>query len=133
MHDIVSNIKIFEDIPDAVNKKISEGELYEHERDTIVRELNNYLDIPEARNWYSGKYKVLNEAVVLQPGSRFSRPDRVMIGNDEVIVVDYKFGDVEESKYKHQVRRYMKTISEMGYPNVKGFVFYVRSGKIVSI
>src|SRR5690554_1262815 len=133
MHDIVSNIKIFDDIPEAVNKKISEGELYEHERDRIVNELYDYLNIPAVKNWYSGNYKVLNEAVVLQPGSRFSRPDRVMIGNNEVIVVDYKFGDVEESKYKHQVRRYMKTISEMGYPNVKGFVFYVRSGRIESL
>ena len=133
MHDIVSNINTLDDIPIAVNKKISEGELYEHERGKIVNDLTSYLSIPESKNWYSGNYTVLNEAVILRPDNRFSRPDRVMIKKDEAIVVDYKFGEIEEPRYKRQVKLYMNTISEMGYSNVKGFVFYVKSGKIVPV
>ena len=133
MHDIVSNINTLDDIPIAVNKKISEGELYEHERGKIVNDLTSYLSIPESKNWYSGNYTVLNEAVILKPDNRFSRPDRVMIKKDEAIVVDYKFGEIEEPRYKRQVKLYMNTISEMGYSNVKGFVFYVKSGKIVPV
>jgi hypothetical protein len=56
-----------------------------------------------------------------------------MIGNNEVIVADYKFGEKEDTKYIRQVERYVKTIEEMGYPGVKGFVFYVRLGKTVLV
>lgn len=130
MHDIVSNIKTLADIPEAVNKKISEGELKESDRDNTISELTAYLSIPKALEWYSGKYTVLNETQVLHPHTGFSRPDRVMIGDKEVVVVDYKFGESEDSKYIRQVRRYVKTISEMGYPKVTGAVFYVKSGNI---
>jgi ATP-dependent helicase/nuclease subunit A len=67
------------------------------------------------------------------PAFGFSRPDRVMIGDNEVIVVDYKFGDAEESRYLSQVRHYVLHIREMGYDNVLGYVFYVRLKKVVKV
>jgi len=133
MHDIVSNIEKLEDIPVAVNRKISEGEIKEDNRDIIISEIEGYLTKPEVIEWYRGNYTVLNEAVVLHLGSGISRPDRVMIGEDRVIVVDYKFGDSEETKYKYQVKRYMKSITEMGYTNVEGFIYYVKSGKVETV
>ena len=56
-----------------------------------------------------------------------------MIGDNEVIIADYKFGELEESKYIRQVRQYVKPIQEMGFPNVKGFIFYVKTGKVVQV
>ncbi|HHX32027.1 MAG TPA: UvrD-helicase domain-containing protein [Bacteroidales bacterium] len=133
MHDIVSNIEKLEDIPVAVSRKISEGEIKEDNRDIIINEIESYLTKPEVIEWYSGIYNVLNEAVVLHPSSGISRPDRVMIGKDKVIVVDYKFGESVETKYKYQVKRYMKSISEMGYTHVEGFIYYVKSGKVEAV
>ena len=102
-----------------MSRKISEGEIKEDNRDIIINEIESYLTKPEVIEWYSGIYNVLNEAVVLHPSSGISRPDRVMIGKDKVIVVDYKFGESVETKYKYQVKRYMKSISEMGYTHVE--------------
>lgn len=131
MHDIISNVKTLADIPHAVEKKIQEGELPEQERDAKIEELAGYLSIQEVSDWYSGKYTVLNETQLLHPHARFSRPDRVMIGDNEVIVADYKFGESEDRKYTRQVQRYVHTIKEMGYEQVSGYIFYVKSGIIV--
>ncbi|MFA6643607.1 MAG: UvrD-helicase domain-containing protein [Bacteroidales bacterium] len=133
MHKIVSDIKTISDIPQAVQKKLFEGEINESEMEKITNDLTDYLSVPLVSDWYSGKYDVLNEAQILHPQKGFSRPDRVMISQDEVIIVDYKFGESEESKYKRQVQRYVKSIEEMGYLNVKGYVFYVKTGKIVDV
>lgn len=133
MHDIVSNIVRIEDVKEAVDKKISEGEIVEVERDRIVNEIEGYLTRPDIAEWYSGIYTVLNEAVILHPGSVISRPDRVMIGKDRVIVVDYKFGEIEETKYQYQVKGYMKSITQMGYANVVGYIYYVKLGKLESV
>lgn len=133
MHDIVSNVKTLADIPQAVEQKISAGELGEEERHNTIRQLTEMLSQPEISDWYSGKYTVLNETQLLHPATGFSRPDRVMIGPDEVIIADYKFGESEEPKYIRQVQRYVKSIKEMGYQNVKGFIYYVRTGKVIGI
>jgi len=131
MHDIVSNVKTLADIPQAVEQKVSAGELAEEERENTIHRLTEILSRPEISDWYSGKYTVLNETQVLHPDTGFSRPDRVMIGPDEVIVADYKFGELEETKHIRQVRRYIQHIQEIGYENVSGYIFYVKQGKIV--
>lgn len=133
MHDIVSNIQKLDDIPEAVSKKITEGEIKEQDKENIIIDIEGYLTKPEVVEWYSGNYTVLNEAVVIHPGSGISKPDRVMIGKNKVIVVDYKFGENEETKYRHQVKRYMKSITDMGYRNVEGFIYYVKLGKLETV
>src|SRR5690606_13947362 len=126
MHDIVSNIETLADNPRADEQKISAGELGEEEKEKMINQLNDYLSIPAVSDWYSGKYKILNETQLLHPVTGFSRPDRVMIAPEEIIVVDYKFGDSEDNKYNRQVRYYMKQIKEMGYQRVSGYIFYVK-------
>ena len=53
----------------------------------------------------------------------------VLVGREQSI----KAANValEETKYIRQVRRYIQHIQEIGYENVSGYVFYVKSGKIV--
>jgi len=133
MHDIVSRVKIITDVPQAVERKISEGELEEQERENTIRRLTDFMSQPAISSWYSDQYNVLNEVEMLHPSSGFSRPDRVMIGNREVIVADYKFGESEDQRYSRQVERYVRTIEEMGYPQVRGYVVYVMLGKIEQI
>ena len=133
MHDIVSNVHTLADIPQAVERKISEGELHEQDRNNTILMLTNFISQPEIRDWYSDAYTVLNEAQVLHPRMGLLRPDRIMIGKEEVIVADYKFGRSEDSKYTRQVQHYVKIIEEMGYSRVRGFVFYVTLGKLEQI
>lgn len=133
MHDLISNVETIDDLPYAVERKILDGELPENKRADTLDQLTGKLSLPQVKSWYSGDYAVLNEAQLLHPQFGFRRPDRVMIGDNEIIVVDYKFGDAEDLKYNRQVKYYMKTIKEMGFTNVKGFVFYVKQGKVISV
>jgi len=132
MHDVLSGVEKIEDIDEAVSKAVSEGSVGTNEKETVVSLLKQYLSLSEATDWYSGKYRILNEMQILHPKFGFSRPDRIMMGeNGEIIIVDYKFGNAEEPRYLRQVKRYMKYMEEMGYADVKGFVFYVKLGKII--
>lgn len=133
MHDLISRVKTIDNLPDAVAQKVLDGELPESDKDAIFNELSQFLSMPEVANWYSDNYTILNETQLLHPIFGFSRPDRVMIGKDEVIVVDYKFGELEERKHERQVLNYVKAIEEMGFANVKGFVFYVKMGKVFEV
>ena len=131
MHEIVSQVETIGDVPEAVTQKVLSGELREDEKELTVRQLTEVISQPGVAAWYSGRYHVLNETQVLHPRFGFSRPDRVMLGDNEVIVADYKFGEAEDSAYIRQVKRYVASIREMGYPHVKGYVFYVKLRKVI--
>lgn len=134
MHELISQVETIADIENAVNSKVISGELSESYRQQTIDELKQSLTLnDEIKNWYSGKYTILNEVMILHPKYSFSRPDRVMIGDNEVIVVDYKFGELQEEKYKRQVAHYMQHIREMGYKNVSGYLFYVKLGVLDKI
>ncbi|HXK99909.1 MAG TPA: 3'-5' exonuclease, partial [Dysgonamonadaceae bacterium] len=133
MHEIISQVKTLDDLDKAVGKKYLAGEITEEKKNQLLVSLREWLSIPDVKDWYSDKYQILNETQVLHPAFGFSRPDRVMIGDNEVIVADYKFGETEESSYLRQVRRYVQYVREMGYDNVLGYVFYVRMKKVVKV
>lgn len=48
------------------------------------------------------------------------RPDRVMMKDREVIVVDFKFGKKRKT-YNKQVKEYMDLLSDMGYEHIRGY------------
>ena len=60
------------------------------------------------------------------------RPDRVMYNGQEVIVVDFKFG-TERTGYHDQVREYMQLLNSMGYPHVRGYLWFVYSNTIQEV
>ena len=133
MHEIVSEISTLDDLDNALEKRLLSGELTSNEKHDIYQELHEALSLPQVRVWYLGNYNVLNEQQVLHPSMNFIRPDRVMINDDGVVVIDYKFGELIESKYVKQVERYVKSIRDMGYTNVQGYLFYVKLRKVIKV
>ena len=92
--------------------------------------LENALSNAEVQSWFSGEYKLYNESTILinSNDKKTRRPDRVMIKEDKAIVVDYKFAR-ENEEYDKQVRRYMQLLQQMGYTDVKGYLWYIKNDK----
>lgn len=134
MHEIVSRVRTHADVENALEAHFLQGSLAASEKEKMLQSLRAYIALPEVEDWYSEKYNVLNEMQILHPRFGFSRPDRVMIGkNNEAIVVDYKFGNIEDGKHIRQVQRYKVKLEEMGYAPVQGFVFYVTRKKVIEV
>ena len=133
MHEIVSRIKSIDDIDSAIEEYHISGDITIIQKNELVELLHTYLSNPVVAPWYSGEYKVLNEIQILQPKGNFIRPDRVMVKNSNVIVIDYKFGEKEDKRYIRQVKYYADQIRKMGYTDVKGYVCYITLGKIIEI
>ena len=55
-----------------------------------------------------------------------------MMKDKQVIVVDYKFGQQKEPKYKRQLENYLRLIGEMGY-EATGYILYATLGEIESV
>ena len=99
-------------------------------------ELKKALENVREYGWFAGDLEIMNENTIQLKGHRDSRPDRIMVTQDnDAIVVDYKFGhhtDVEA--YRRQVKKYVKLLEETGlFRGVKGYVWYVERGTVEEI
>ena len=117
-------------IDDTIAAFVRSGELSESESKSIREDINRWLADERVSSWFSPEVNVWTEREILQPDGSFYRPDRVVETDNEVIVVDYKFGNVERASYKRQVNTYASLIEKMGYDRVSGFIWYVSLGKL---
>ena len=130
MHEVLSRVRVVSDVESAIKDYLRAGVVGHEEADQLVARLGALLATPGVEAWYDGSTRVLNEVDILLGKGETRRPDRVMIGDGKVTVVDYKFGEKTSSRYQRQMREYVRLIRKMGYPEVEGFLWYVALGKI---
>lgn len=125
MHELLSRIRSLEDIVPSVESYYSEGLINREESDELVAKLEVLLRDKRVENWYREPTRVLNEVEILFDKGKSRRPDRVMLEGDKAIIVDYKFGELQDPGYQKQVKIYMRLIADMGYRQVEGYIWYV--------
>ncbi|MBP1630734.1 MAG: putative helicase [Bacteroidetes bacterium] len=143
LHNILSNIECASDADKALERSFIDGEFtseYKVEFEDIIRKM---LEQEEAKSWFDGTYRTLNESSIIHKQDYVvsSRPDRLMIGTDETIILDYKFAQGMESmdKYTKQLGGYAELLRTMNFSNIRGFLWFVSysegnfSSKIVEI
>ena len=128
MHSLFSMIRTPNDVPGAIARLRMEGiiESDKHEQQTL-KLVNWALKHPQVKEWFSGKWSLYNECAILYRENgelQTRRPDRVMMKDGEVIVVDFKFGK-PYPEYNIQVKEYMDLLHDMGYEQVSGYLWYV--------
>ena len=128
LHTLFSAIETKEDIESAIQKLVFEGVIGSKETEEEIRTLTmKAFSLPEVQEWYSGEWKLFNECAIIYKDKgvlQTRRPDRVMMKDGQVVVVDFKFGK-ENKKYNKQVKGYMQLLSRMGYKNITGYLWYV--------
>ncbi|MCC8155306.1 MAG: UvrD-helicase domain-containing protein [Tannerellaceae bacterium] len=133
MHQVLSLIKTRRDIAPAVERYRIEGFINHKEAIQLCFKLEELLEKAEVREWFSDKNIILNEVDILFDKGMSRRPDRILISGKQVSVIDYKFGEQKENKYRKQVRKYMDLIYRMGYRDIKGYIWYVELGEIEAV
>ena len=75
-------------------------------------------------DWFSGDYKVLNEAEIIDGNGTAIRPDRIMIRENKSIILDYKTGK-ESKSHTEQMNKYINAVKELKYDCVEGYILYL--------
>lgn len=137
LHTLFASIDTKEDLTAAIERLLFEGVIESAEKAQEIYEIaEKALNLDEVKDWYSGEWTLYNECSIIyndeQGNMQTRRPDRVMMKGKEVIVVDFKFGK-KKPEYSTQVREYMSLLSEMGYTDIKGYIWYVYSGELKNV
>jgi ATP-dependent helicase/nuclease subunit A len=137
LHQVFASIRQESDLPEAISRLRFDGILESAEQEKQITRLAQWaMNHPKVKDWYNGTWELFNECAILftdeNGQTQTRRPDRVMMKNGQVIIVDFKFGKKNEA-YNRQVREYMNLLSAMGYTHVEGFLWYVFKNELEEI
>lgn len=141
LHYLFSTINTTDDIDTSLAQLEMDGLI--EESGTNIKRLRDMLhkrfSNRQVADWFSSRWTLFNECTILDYDAatdtvREHRPDRVMKDEKtgEVVIVDFKFGS-PRPEYVEQVNRYKVLTQNMGYTNVKGYLWFVYSNRIEEV
>ena len=135
-HNLFSCLRTPKDIDPAIGRLRMEGIIGSSEEEEQIRKFTLWaLNMPQAKDWFSGDWELYNECDILHwenNAVKTLRPDRVMIKDGKVVIVDFKFGNPNHD-YNDKMTMYIDKLTQMGYPDVKGYLWYVFKNEIEEI
>lgn len=136
LHTLFSAIETEADIDAAISRLVFEGIIGSREAEEQIRTLTRKaFALPQVQEWYSGRWQLFNECAIIyqeEGALQTRRPDRVMMLDGRVVVVDFKFGR-RNKKYNKQVQGYVQLLARMGYSNITGYLWYVEEEAIEKV
>ncbi|MFI3314745.1 MAG: UvrD-helicase domain-containing protein [Rikenellaceae bacterium] len=137
MHKLFERINSSEQVSDALNEMEREGVISAEDKQSAKEAIERAFENPIISDWFDSRWRVRAENDILLPVSSEGglvtyRPDRVLTHGDEAVVIDYKFG-LKSNKHLKQVENYKSLLSQMGYKDVKGYVWYVLENDVTML
>ncbi len=133
LHDILAHVNVPEDLEGAVRQAVQAGEVTGTEADEAYRLLSERIAAAAGRGWFpSDADRILNEASLIDTDGQICRPDRVVIADGKVIIIDYKFGE-HHRIYERQLKKYAGIWSRLGYNDVASYLWYVHTDEVVKV
>ncbi len=130
LHDFFSRISTTADVRSAAEQLVEDGVIADDKQQTKVHRLTDFalrvLDGIQDKHWFDASWHLFNECTIIYKEEghiETCRPDRVMMKDGEVVVLDYKFAQ-KNAEYNDQVRHYINLMKRMGHRNVKGYLWY---------
>lgn len=130
LHLIMSKINHPEDLHRAVLTVKARGLINDDQAAVYENKLARTLASEEMKEWFADDVRIITERPILSKAVRINyRPDRVVVMPDNtVIVIDYKFGQKNVQRYAGQVTNYMEllhSIDEFKKAEIKGCLCFL--------
>ncbi|MCB0489641.1 MAG: UvrD-helicase domain-containing protein [Cyclobacteriaceae bacterium] len=132
MHRLLAHIPHKQEAEAVLNELHIQNLFTEEEKNILLPQLKAMMAHPVIGTWFDKQWEVRTEVPVLIPGGRQSRIDRVMIGRKNTVIIDYKTGEKKQQD-RTQVESYTGLLSQMGYPNVEGYLLYLDEMEVVTV
>ncbi|MFM7731003.1 MAG: UvrD-helicase domain-containing protein, partial [Flavobacteriales bacterium] len=132
VHDILGRYQSHADLTPLVIERCKKFGIHDQLRiGKIQQTVESVLDMPKVKEWMtSGKSEVERE--ICCTDGKILRPDRIVVLENLVQVIDYKTGARKED-HKKQVQKYCETIQSMFNKPVEGYLLYTKELSIESV
>ena len=124
LHELLARTMELSKLPKVINEMQQEGLIREAEKEEIRLNALSVLQNKDLKALLSKPYQNLSEQTIIDSKGESYRPDKVLIGNEEVLIIDFKFTADQRPEHFTQVKSYRKLLTDMNYRNVKSYLYY---------
>ena len=124
LHEMLSEIKIKNDIDEVINQYLFKGEITIEEQKGISVILKKIMNHEELSVYFEPNNLVFTEREILTSDRQILIPDRLIFNDNNVTIIDYKTGKPEE-KHRHQINSYAKALKNLNYHIEKKLLVYI--------
>jgi ATP-dependent exoDNAse (exonuclease V) beta subunit len=133
LHEVLATTASPDQLDRVLDDMLISGVFKKEEREGLRVQASAVVNNPELQELLKqGKYSLTEQTIIDTKGKSY-RPDKVLITDAGVTVIDYKFTMVESSAHIEQVAHYRELLLAMGYSNVQTYLFYAVSGKLKKV
>lgn len=132
IHGILQFVTNEESLAEALQQAVEAKIIQDHEIELYQQELINLLQQPQNQLFFSGYQQLYNEQEIITP-TKTIRPDRLVVHESKVFVVDFKTG-MNDSKYAKQIANYCHAVQEI-FPNhtVEGYLLFTENNETIQV
>jgi ATP-dependent exoDNAse (exonuclease V) beta subunit len=124
LHEILSFVKTKDDIELALIKAIENGLIIISQKEEVEKTIKEIVNHNDLQPFFSNQNTVLNEKTIIQKEGNLVKPDRMVVNNKEIYLLDYKTG-AHQAKYTTQLENYQNAIEKMGFKVTKKALVYI--------
>jgi CRISPR/Cas system-associated exonuclease Cas4 (RecB family) len=123
LHLILSMINHSAQIDMVLQELLVKGIISSMQQSELKALLSVIMKDPEISRFFDPEYSVRNEPEILSAEGHLYRPDRLLMKNDHVTIIDYKTGKHRE-EHSAQIHRYADLIKGMKYEVDGAYLLY---------
>jgi len=152
IHRAFERVKYPTDIARASQKLVNEGYVTEEEKEEIIAKIYQIITLPEIKEFYEPKEgrQIFNEKELVvkiesnsllqhhtkKTAEKVLRPDRIIIDNKLITIIDYKTGIEKIQEHTRQVNEYAKALLAIDTFKdfaIQQFIIYTEEMKVVKV
>jgi len=130
LHEVLARASDSVAVDHILSQMLTEGFFREEELESFRKQAITVLEHHELQLLLNSSTETINEKSIIDRSGKSYRPDKVLISDGKVTVIDYKFTQKESPAHIKQVHGYRTLLQEMGYPTVNTYLFYAHSGEL---
>ena len=130
IHEILSKIFTIDDVENVIQQYVFEGIINKKAAELIKNKTLEVLNHPLLKSYFAPNWLVLNEQELISKDKSRHIPDRIIIKNNEAVIIDYKTG-IPKAQHHIQLKKYNNTLKEMGYKVSENLLVYIDSKVII--
>ena len=124
LHDALAAIKSENDIEDVIADFVFSRQLNEEVIGKLRQALVATVSHEKLAAYFKPDIQIKQESAILLQGGEVFRPDRVVLLENETVIIEYKTGMPEQS-HREQLDNYAKILGQMGYREIKKMLVYI--------
>ena len=133
LHECLAQIHYPKDKEAVLHKLERNGLISVEIKSKLRNRIEELLNDEQLIPFFLEDWEVKTEQIILQESGESYVPDRLLIKNNKVKIIDYKTGSTSQmKKHKKQVDGYYKALKKMGFEEISKYIIYTEENdKIV--